>query len=121
MVTVVDTNRVHQTGPAPTRSWHVGVAVNRSLNGRSQLGCDTLSTAVQQRQRACNDSTSAVDVLNTGDDRLGLLGDGLHVPQAVIEIVCDPIEEHADDEEKHRQNSGQCQDDDYGQDDKSHI
>ncbi len=121
MVPVADANRIHETRTAPTRSWHVGVAINRRWNGRSQLGCDALSTAVQQRQRACNNSTSAVDVLNPGNDRLGLLGDQLNVPQTVIEVICDPIEEHADDEEKNRQNSGQCQDDDYGQDNKSHI
>jgi hypothetical protein len=121
MLTTSEANRVHQARPTPTGSRHIGMPVNRSWCGSSHLGSDTLSTPVQQRQRARHYPTSSVDVLDSRYNNFGLLGDGLHVSQTVVEIVRDTVEQETDDEEKDRQNSDQHRDADYRQKDKSHV
>lgn len=119
--TAAETNRVHQTRTTPTGRWNVGVPVDRSRHWWSQLARDLLGTPVQQWKRACDNSTGAVDVLDARNNRLRLLGDRLHVAQAVIKVVRNPVEQHANDEQEYRQNRGQCPDADYCQDNKQHV
>ncbi len=121
MATALEPDRVHQTRPATTRGREIRVPVNRSRYRSSQFSLNFLGPTVEQWERTCNHSTCSVDVLNRGNDDLGVLGDRLHAPQAVIEIVRDAIEQDTDDKEVDRQNSDQQRDADNSQEDKSHL
>jgi len=118
--TAAKTNRIHQTRTTPTGRWHIRVTIDRSWHWRRQFARNLLGTPVQQWKRACDNSTCTVDVLDAGNNWLGLLSDRLHVSQAVIEVIGDPVEQHANDEQEHRQHSDQRPDADYCEYKKEH-
>jgi hypothetical protein len=62
-----------------------------------------------------------VNALDTRDDHFSMTSNRFDILQAIIEIVGDTVEQRANHEEEDRQDGNQRYNDNYCQNDKSHL